>query len=157
MRVHPKLLQNQQLPRELVSKQLWNQRLEAIAAFERYLTQQGTVVRKFFLNLSKEEQKRRFIDRLNEKDKHWKFSASDLAERAFWDDYQHAYQEAIAATATPHAPWFVVQADNKWFTRLIVVEVMIEALDELDLKIPQLSVDQQAALEAARRQLEAEN
>ena len=157
MRVHAKLLQNQQLPRELVSKQLWNQRLEAIAAFERYLTQQGTVVRKFFLNLSKEEQKRRFIDRLNEKDKHWKFSASGLAERAFWDDYQHAYQQAIAATATPHAPWFAVPADNKWFTWLIVVEVIIEALDELDLKIPQLSVDQQAALEAARRQLEAEN
>ena len=112
---------------------------------------------KFFLNVSKEEQKRRFLDRLKEKDKQWKFSASDVAERAFWDDYQHAYQEAIAATATPHAPWFVVPADNKWFTRLIVVEAMIEALDELDLRIPKMSPSEQAALEAARRQLEAEN
>ena len=129
---------------------------KAIAAFERYLTLQGTVVLKFFLNLSKDEQKRRFLDRLQEKDKHWKFSTSDLAERAFWDNYQHAYQEAIAATATPHAPWFVVPADNKWFTRLIVVGAMIEALDELDLKIPKLSAEQQAALEAARRQLDGE-
>ena len=93
---------------------------------------------------------------MKEKDKHWKFSASDVAERTFWDDYQHAYQEAITATAAPHAPWFVVPADNKWFTRLIVVEAMIEALDELDLKLPKLSVDQQAALVEARRQLEAE-
>ena len=93
------------------------------------------MVLKFFLNVSKEEQKRRFLERLEEKDKHWKFSASDLAERAFWDDYQAAYEEAIAATATPHAPWFVVPADNKWFTRLIVVAAMIEALEALDLRI----------------------
>jgi PPK2 family polyphosphate:nucleotide phosphotransferase len=157
VRVHTELLDKQHVPRQLLGKQLWNQRLEAIAAFERYLTRQGTVVLKFFLNVSKEEQKRRFLDRLKEKDKQWKFSASDVAERAFWDDYQHAYQEAIAATATPHAPWFVVPADNKWFTRLIVVEAMIEALDALDLRIPKMSPGEQAALEAARRQLEAEN
>jgi PPK2 family polyphosphate:nucleotide phosphotransferase len=157
VRVHTELLDKQHVPRQLLGKQLWSQRLEAIAAFERYLTRQGTVVLKFFLNVSKEEQKRRFLDRLKEKDKQWKFSASDVAERAFWDDYQHAYQEAIAATATPHAPWFVVPADNKWFTRLIVVEAMIEALEELDLRIPKMSPGEQAALEAARRQLEAEN
>ena len=156
VRVHPEILERQHLPKGLVGNKLWDQRLEAIAAFERYLTLQGTVVLKFFLNLSKDEQKRRFLDRLQEKDKHWKFSTSDLADRAFWDYYQHAYQEAIAATATPHAPWFVVPADNKWFTRLIVVGAMIEALDELDLKIPKLSAEQQAALEAARRQLDGE-
>ena len=113
------------------------------------------VVLKFFLNVSKQEQKRRFLERLEETDKHWKFSASDLAERAFWDDYQAAYQEAIAATAAPHAPWFVVPADNKWFTRLVVVAAMIEAIEALDLTAP-LSPEQQAALEAARRKLENE-
>ena len=102
------------------------------------------------------EQKRRFLERLEEKDKHWKFSAGDLAERAFWNDYQHAYEEAIAATATPHAPWFVVPADNKWFTRLIVVAAMIEALEALDLTLPALSPEQEAALEAARKKLESE-
>jgi polyphosphate kinase 2 (PPK2 family) len=114
------------------------------------------VVLKFFLNVSKQEQKRRFLERLEEKDKHWKFSASDLAERAFWDDYQHAYQQAIAATATPHAPWFVVPADHKWFSRLIVVAAMIEALDAIDLKLPDLTPEQQAALDAARQKLESE-
>jgi PPK2 family polyphosphate:nucleotide phosphotransferase len=156
VRVHPEFLERQNLPKELLGKHLWDQRLEAIAAFERYLTQQGIVVMKFFLNLSKQEQKRRFLERLEEKDKHWKFSTSDMAEREFWDDYQHAYQEAITATATPHAPWFVVPADNKWFTRLIVVAAMIEALEALDLKLPPLTPERQAALEAARRKLESE-
>jgi PPK2 family polyphosphate:nucleotide phosphotransferase len=156
VRVHPEFLERQNLPKALVGKRLWDQRLEAIATFERYLTRQGTLVLKFFLNVSKSEQKRRFLERLEDKDKHWKFSASDLAERAFWDDYQSAYQEAIAATATPHAPWFVVPADNKWFTRLIVVAAMIEALEALDLKLPPLTPERQAALETARRQLEAE-
>jgi PPK2 family polyphosphate:nucleotide phosphotransferase len=156
VRVHPEFLQRQNLPKELVGKRLWDQRLEAIATFERYLTRQGTIVLKFFLNVSKQEQKRRFLERLDEKDKHWKFSANDLAERAFWDDYQHAYQEAIAATATPHAPWFVVPADNKWFTRLVVVAAMIETLEALDLKLPKLDAERQAALDAARQKLEAE-
>jgi len=111
---------------------------------------------KFFLNLSKQEQKHRFLARLDEPGKNWKFSESDLAERAYWDDYQAAYQKAIAATASPHAPWFVVPADNKWFTRLVVVAAMIEALDGLDLKMPQMSADEQAALQAARLKLEAE-
>jgi PPK2 family polyphosphate:nucleotide phosphotransferase len=156
VRVHPEFLARQHLPEALIGKRVWDQRLEAIATFERYLTRQGTVVLKFFLNVSKEEQRRRFLDRLREKDKHWKFSASDLAERAFWDDYQHAYQAAIAATATPHAPWFVVPADNKWFTRLIVVAAMIETLEALDMKLPKLGSEHQAELEAARQKLEAE-
>ncbi|HEX3401912.1 MAG TPA: polyphosphate kinase 2 family protein [Acetobacteraceae bacterium] len=156
VRVHSELLARQHLPKTLLGKHLWDERLEAIAAFERYLTRQGMVVLKFFLNVSKQEQKRRFLERLEEKDKHWKFSASDLAERAFWDDYQHAYQQAIAATATPHAPWFVVPADHKWFSRLIVVAAMIEALDAIDLKLPDLTPEQQAALDAARQKLESE-
>jgi PPK2 family polyphosphate:nucleotide phosphotransferase len=156
VRVHPAILDKQRLPPELVGKKLWDQRLEAIAGFESYLARQGTVVLKFFLNLSKQEQKHRFLARLDEPGKNWKFSESDLAERAYWDDYQAAYQKAIAATASPHAPWFVVPADNKWFTRLVVVAAMIEALDGLDLKMPQMSADEQAALQAARLKLEAE-
>lgn len=156
VRVHPEFLARQHLPKELLGKNLWDHRFEAIADFERHLARQGTVILKFFLNVSKEEQKRRFLDRLEQREKHWKFSPSDLAERAFWDDYQHAYQEAIAATAAPHAPWFVVPADNKWFTRLIVVAAMIEALEALDLKLPDLTPGQQAALLAARRKLESE-
>jgi PPK2 family polyphosphate:nucleotide phosphotransferase len=156
VRVHPAILDKQRLPPELLGKKLWDQRLAAIAGFERYLARQGTVVLKFFLNLSKAEQKRRFLARLDEPGKNWKFSEADLAERAYWDDYQDAYQEAIAATATPHAPWFVVPADNKWFTRLVVVAAMIEALDGLDLKIPEMSADERAALQAARMKLEAE-
>ena len=156
VRVHPAILDKQRLPQELVGKKLWDQRLAAIAGFESYLARQGTLVLKFFLNVSKAEQKRRFLERLDEPGKNWKFSESDLAERAYWDDYQAAYQEAIAATATPHAPWFVVPADNKWFTRLVVVAAMIEALDGLDLKMPQTSADEQAALHAARLKLEAE-
>jgi PPK2 family polyphosphate:nucleotide phosphotransferase len=156
VRVHPELLQRQHLPEELLGRRLWDHRLKAIADFERYLTRQGMVVLKFFLNVSKEEQKRRFLDRLEETDKHWKFSTNDLAERAYWDDYRHAYQEAIAATAAPHAPWFVVPADNKWFTRLIVVAAMIEAIEKLDLELPALTPEQQSALTTAQRELQAE-
>ncbi|HTC10124.1 MAG TPA: polyphosphate kinase 2 family protein [Acetobacteraceae bacterium] len=156
VRVHPEILEKQRLPKELVGKKIWDERLEEIAGFEYYLARQGTVVLKFFLNVSKEEQKRRFLERLDEPDKNWKFSAGDLAERGFWDQYQAAYQEAIVATAAPHAPWYVVPADNKWFTRLVVVAAMIEALDGLDLKLPALGEEQTAALKAARAKLEAE-
>jgi PPK2 family polyphosphate:nucleotide phosphotransferase len=156
VRVHPEILEKQHLPAELIGKKIWDRRLKAIAAFERHLAQQGTVVLKFFLNISKEEQRHRFLARLDEPDKNWKFSTGDLAERGFWDDYQAAYQEAIAATAAPHAPWFVVPADNKWFTRLVVSAAMIEALDGLDLKLPKVSAEEQAALQAARQKLEAE-
>jgi PPK2 family polyphosphate:nucleotide phosphotransferase len=156
VRVHPEILEKQRLPQELLGRKIWDQRLDAIASFEKYLARQGTVVLKFFLHLSKQEQKHRFLARLDEPHKNWKFSGADLAERAYWDDYQAAYEEAIIATAAPHAPWFVVPADNKWFTRLVVVAAMIEALDRLDLKIPEISAAEQAVLLAARRKLEAE-
>jgi PPK2 family polyphosphate:nucleotide phosphotransferase len=156
VRVHPEFLARQHLPKQLQGKKLWDQRLQAIADFERYLTRQGLVVLKFFLNVSREEQKRRFLDRLEQREKHWKFSPSDMAERAHWDAYQAAYQAAIAATATPHAPWFVVPADHKWYSRLIVVAAMIEALEALDLKLPDLTPQQQAELDVARKKLESE-
>jgi PPK2 family polyphosphate:nucleotide phosphotransferase len=156
VRVHPALLEKQHLPASLIGKRIWAERLEAIAAFERHLARQGWVIQKFFLHISKEEQKRRFLSRLEEPEKNWKFSAGDLAERDFWDDYMAAYEQAIAATAAPHAPWFVVPADNKWFTRLVVVAAMNEALDKLDLKFPKADREARAALDAARAQLERE-
>jgi PPK2 family polyphosphate:nucleotide phosphotransferase len=156
VRVHKAILERQHLPSELVGKKIWDHRLQAIAAFEKYLARQGTVILKFFLHLSKQEQKHRFLARLDEPHKNWKFSSADLAERGYWDDYQAAYQQAIAATASPHAPWFVVPADNKWFTRLVVVAAMIEALDGLDLKLPEMSAVERTALDAARLTLEAE-
>ncbi|MGH7042813.1 MAG: polyphosphate kinase 2 family protein [Acetobacteraceae bacterium] len=156
VRVHPEILAHQRLPHELVGRKLWDQRLRAIAGFERYLARQGTVVLKFFLNVSREEQKRRFLARLDEPDKHWKFSTADLAERDHWNAYQATYQAAIEATAAPHAPWFVVPADHKWFTRLIVSAALIEALDHLDLRIPPPDAALEAALAAARAKLEAE-
>jgi PPK2 family polyphosphate:nucleotide phosphotransferase len=156
VRVHPEILQRQRMPKELIGKQIWRHRLDSIADYERHMARQGTVILKFFLHLSKEEQKRRFLDRLQEPGKNWKFGIGDVAEREHWDAYQQAYQEAIAATAAPHAPWFVVPADNKWFTRLVVVSAMIEALDELDLKLPVISRQERAVLDAARLKLEAE-
>lgn len=156
VRVHPELLERQRLPKQLIGKAIWENRLQSIADFERHLTREGIVVLKFFLHVSKDEQKRRFLDRLDQRDKHWKFSPGDIVERAFWDDYQHAYQAAIAATAAPHAPWFVVPADNKWFTRLIVVAAMIEALEALDLTLPDLTPNQLAALNEACAKLERE-
>ena len=156
VRVHPELLESQHLPPVLIGKKIWDKRLKAIAGFERFLASQGTLVLKFFLHLSKDEQKRRFLERLDDPKKHWKFSAADLRERAYWDDYQHAYQEAIAATATPQAPWYVVPADNKWFTRLVVVRAIIDAMEQLDLRPPELSAEQTAVLSEARVRLLAE-
>ena len=156
VRVHPELLARQHLPPQLDGKKIWKHRLEDIANFERYLTRQGFVVLKFFLHLSRAEQKRRFLARLETPDKNWKFSAADIAEREHWDDYMAAYQAAIAATAAPHAPWFVVPADHKWFARLVVVEALVVALEDLDLKPPEVSADARARLEEARRKLEAE-
>jgi PPK2 family polyphosphate:nucleotide phosphotransferase len=156
VRVHPALLEKQRLPASLIGKWIWAERLEAIAAFERHLARQGWVIQKFFLHISKEEQKRRFLSRLEEPEKNWKFSAGDLAERGFWDDYMAAYEQAIAASAAPHAPWFVVPADNKWFTRLVVVAAINEALDKLDLKFPKADKEARAALDAVRAQLERE-
>ena len=156
VRLHPELLARQHLPAAVDGKKIWKHRLEDIAAFERYVARQGLVILKFFLHLSKAEQKRRFLARLDTPDKNWKFSPSDIAERARWDEYQDAYEDAIAATATKTAPWFVVPADHKWFARLVVVEAMVAALEDLDLKVPTLSAEDHIRLAEARRKLDAE-
>ncbi|MBP0466248.1 polyphosphate kinase 2 family protein [Roseomonas sp. PWR1] len=153
VRVHPNFLEGQKLPPRLVGKKIWDERLEDIAAYERYLARQGTVVLKFFLNVSQAEQKARFLSRIEEPEKNWKFSANDVAERAHWDSYMAAYQEAIRATAAPHAPWYVVPADTKWFTRLVVAAALIDALEGLDLHYPKVTKAQKAALDVARKAL----
>jgi PPK2 family polyphosphate:nucleotide phosphotransferase len=161
-RVHPELLTHQHLPnhREGFAKppgeKFWRHRLEDIAAWEKYLTRQGVVIVKFYLHLSRDEQKRRFLERIDSHDKNWKFSAADLAERDFWDAHQAAAEAAIAATAAPHAPWYVVPADHKWFCHLVVVEALIDALSGLDLHYPTLSPEDQSRLAAARHTLESQ-
>jgi len=155
-RVHPELIDKQMLPHAVRGKKFWKHRLEDIANFECYLARQGVTQAKFFLHLSPEEQKRRFLARIDTPDKNWKFSAADLKERAYWDAYQDAYEAAIEATASPHAPWYIVPADTKWFTHLIVVAVMIETLEALELKTPCVPPDVLAELHAARKVLEAE-
>lgn len=156
VRVHPEFLQRQRLPPGRVDKHFWQRRMEAIANFESHLAQEGTAIAKFFLHLSKQEQRRRFLDRLEEPEKNWKFSAGDLAERAHWDEYQAAYQSAIKHTAASHAPWYVVPADHKWFAHLVVIAALIDTLDALDLKFPTVDPKDKAALDAARAELEAE-
>lgn len=150
VRVHSALLGAQHLPPERVGKRLWNERLEDIAALERHLARSGTVVLKFFLNVSRKEQKRRFLERLDTPEKHWKFAAADIAERAHWDAYMAAYQAAIKATAAPHAPWFIVPADNKWFTRLYVAAAVVDAMRRLDLAYPKIGTAKRQELAAAR-------
>ncbi|HEV8347041.1 MAG TPA: polyphosphate kinase 2 family protein [Vicinamibacterales bacterium] len=156
VRVHPGILAGQKLPSSLVTKRVWNERYDDINAFERHLARNGTLIRKFFLHVSREEQKQRFLERLDDPSKHWKFSAGDLDERSRWDDYMRAYEQALSKTSTKHAPWFVVPADHKWFTRLTVAELVVDALDSLDLALPKLSKEQAEALAAARKRLEAE-
>jgi PPK2 family polyphosphate:nucleotide phosphotransferase len=156
VRTHPELLEAQKLPEDLVSKRIWKERLEDIAAHERYLARNGVLVLKFFLHLSREEQRRRFLARLDEPDKHWKFSAADVRERAFWDRYQDSYEDAIRATAAAHAPWFVVPADNKWFSRLVVVSALVGAIDGLRLAYPTVDASARADLDRARAQLAGE-
>jgi PPK2 family polyphosphate:nucleotide phosphotransferase len=156
VRVHQQLLNLQKLPPEHVSKKIWDQRLADIAHFEDYLTRQGVIVLKFFLNLSRKEQKKRFMKRLDDPDRHWKFAPSDVRERRYWDDYQHAYDEAIRATATKRAPWHVVPADNKWFTRLVVAAAIVEAVERLDLAFPKVGAAMKQELVAARAELDAE-
>ena len=156
VRVHPEVLANERLPKKLVTKEIWNERYEDISAFERYLTRNGIAVVKFFLNVSKKEQKRRFLERLNTPDKNWKFSASDVKEREYWDAYQDAYQEAIRATATEFAPWYVVPADHKWFTRIVVSQALVDELNALGLQYPKVSGTQKKALAEARKHLERE-
>jgi PPK2 family polyphosphate:nucleotide phosphotransferase len=152
-KVHPEILERQKLPPELVTKRIWQERYEDIRNFERYLARNGTLIRKFFLHVSKGEQKRRFLSRLDEPEKNWKFSANDVAERRHWKDYQRAYEEAIQETATPEAPWYVVPADNKWFTRLVVAAAIVDALAGLDLHYPKVTAAQRKALATARREL----
>jgi PPK2 family polyphosphate:nucleotide phosphotransferase len=156
VRVHEDILKRQNLPPPLVGKRIWDERLSDIAHFEDYLSRQGTVVLKFFLYLSRKEQKKRFMERLDKPDKHWKFSASDVHERQFWGDYMHAFQEAIRATASKRAPWYVVPADNKWFTRLIVAAAIVEAMENLDLAYPTVDSNKRKELRTARAALSQE-
>ena len=153
VRVHPELLTAQKLPPELVGKKVWKERYEDIAAIERYLARNGVLIRKFFLHVSKEEQKRRFLERLENPEKNWKFSPNDAKERAFWKQYMEAYEDTIRHTATPEAPWYVVPADNKWFTRVVVAAAVIDALASLHLEYPQVSADKRKELAAAKRAL----
>jgi PPK2 family polyphosphate:nucleotide phosphotransferase len=153
VRAHPDILKNERIPELLVGKDIWEKRFEDIHNFEKYLSRNGVVVRKFFLNLSKKEQKRRFLERLNTSDKNWKFSAADLHEREYWDDYMKAYEEMIAATSTRHAPWYVVPADNKWYTRLIVAAAIVDTMKELKLAYPKVDPEQRKQLLAAKAEL----
>ncbi|MCB1007897.1 MAG: polyphosphate kinase 2 family protein [Acidobacteria bacterium] len=156
VRVHPEILANQKLPKPLVGEGIWDERLEDIRAYERYLARNGVLILKFFLNVSHEEQKKRFLERIDNPEKNWKFSASDAAERRHWKKYMKAYEQAIRATATPEAPWYVVPADNKWYMRLVVAAAVIEALDRLDLHFPEVGAEKLADLATAREALLAE-
>ena len=157
VRVHPQILQSQKLPPQLVTRKIWKERFEDIANFERYLARNGVAVCKFFLNVSKKEQKKRFMERLDRPEKHWKFSEADVREREHWDDYMHAYEDAIRHTAAPHAPWYVVPADSKWFTRLVVAAAVIDTLDSLRLHYPKVDAERREELAAARRALAGSN
>jgi len=157
VRVHPEILERQKLPPKLVSKHIWDERLADIAHFEDYITRQGTLVLKFFLNVSRKEQKNRFMERLDKPKKNWKFSASDVHERRFWSDYMYAFEEAIRATASKHAPWYIVPADNKWFTRLFVAAAIVSAVEELSLSFPKIDDKMKKELAAARAELARES
>jgi PPK2 family polyphosphate:nucleotide phosphotransferase len=152
VRVHPEVLKGEKVPPSL-TKNLWRERFEDIRSFERHLARDGTLIRKFFLNISKKEQKRRFLARLDHPEKNWKFSAADIHERQYWDDYMKAYEDMIINTASQYAPWYAVPADNKWFTRLVVSSVIVDALEELDLSYPKVEAVKRKELAAARKLL----
>jgi PPK2 family polyphosphate:nucleotide phosphotransferase len=154
VRVHEEILQRQKLPN--ISKRIWDERLADIAHFEDYLARQGTIILKFFLHVSRNEQKKRFMERLDKPEKNWKFSAADVRERKFWNDYMRAFDEAIQATASTQAPWFVVPANNKWFTRLVVAAAIVEAVEQLDLAYPKVDAQKKKELAAARAALARE-
>jgi len=156
VRVHPEILVRQKLPPELVTKDIWRERHKDIRSFERYLAHNGVKICKFFLNVSKGEQKKRFLERLNEPDKNWKFSADDVRERRYWKQYMVAFEDMIRHTATEYAPWYVVPADNKWFTRIVVAGAVIDTMASLDLEYPKVAPDSRAELAKARRELMAE-
>lgn len=153
VRAHPELLTAQNLPPGKRGKAFWNDRFEDINSLEQHLVRNGTIVLKCFLNLSKEEQKRRFLDRLNEPDKHWKFSTADLRERGYWDDYVDAYERMLSATSTEQAPWYIIPADHKWVTRAAVAYLVANAITSLDLAVPALTDERKQVLEDAKRQL----
>ncbi len=155
VRVHREILKGEKTPPSLVGKDIWEERFEDIRNFERHMARNGTVIRKFFLHLSKKEQKKRFLARLDEPEKNWKFSANDIHERKYWDDYQDAYEDLIRNTTTKYAPWYVVPADNKWFTRLVVSTVIVDALESLDLAYPEVAEAKRKELQAAKKLLEA--
>jgi PPK2 family polyphosphate:nucleotide phosphotransferase len=153
VRVHPEFLPKQKIPPQLLGKDVWENRFRDIRAFERYLANNGILTVKFFLHVSKKEQKRRFLDRLERPEKNWKFSSSDMAERGFWDEYQKAYEDTIRNTATKHAPWYIVPADNKWFSRIVVASAVIDTLAELDPEYPEVGPDKLKELAAAKKEL----
>jgi PPK2 family polyphosphate:nucleotide phosphotransferase len=153
VRVHQEYLQKQHLPPELVTKKIWKERFKDIRNFEEYLTRNGVVIRKFFLHLSKEEQKKRFLARLEEPEKNWKFSEADVQERKYWDDYMNAYEDMIRHTSTPDAPWYVVPADHKWFTHIAVSSAIIQTLEEIDLQLPKIDKMRRRQLEEAKQLL----
>jgi PPK2 family polyphosphate:nucleotide phosphotransferase len=156
VRVHPALLERQRLPPSLVTGEIWDERFQDIRGFERYLGRNGVLVRKFFLHVSRKKQKERFLERLDEPEKHWKFSETDVHERRYWDDYMRAYEDMIRHTATKAAPWYVVPADHKWFTRLVVTAAIIDALEDLDVAFPRVDTARRKHLAAARAALRAE-
>jgi len=153
VRVHPELLQKQKLPPQFVTKRIWSERCEDICHFERYLSHNGMLVLKFFLNVSKQEQRRRFLERIDNADKNWKCSPADFAERKHWNEYMQAYEQMIRLTATEHAPWYVIPADNKWFTRIVVAAAIIDGLWSLDLQFPRVGDSQRRGLQAVREEL----
>jgi polyphosphate kinase 2 (PPK2 family) len=155
-RVHPEILAKEKLPQKLVTKNIWKERFEDISAFERYLSRNGTVVLKFFLNLSKDEQRQRFLDRLEDPAKQWKFSMDDIKERALWPRYQAVYQDIVRHTATSHAPWYVVPADHKWFARVVIGSVINAALEKLDLRFPRADKASLEEFKEVRKALEKE-
>jgi PPK2 family polyphosphate:nucleotide phosphotransferase len=156
VKVHD-LLKFQRLPEEVIKNNIWEQRYRQISDFEKYLFENGTVVLKFFLHVSKDEQKKRFMDRINDPSKNWKFSAADVEERKFWDHYQKAYEEAISATSTKYAPWYIIPSDKKWFARLLVSDIIVDALKKLKLEYPKLSKEQLEELEKSKKALLAED
>ena len=156
VRVHPEYLEKQRLPRELATDRIWDHRFEDIRNWEKYLTRNGTVIRKFYLHVSKDEQKKRFLARLEEPEKNWKFNAGDVKERALWDEYQRAYEDMLGATSTNYAPWHIIPADHKWFARLAVADIIIDTLRSMKLHYPKLSKETRAGLDAAKQSLENE-
>jgi PPK2 family polyphosphate:nucleotide phosphotransferase len=157
VRVHPELLAKQKIPQQLITKEIWDERYRDIRHFEHYLSRNGVVIRKFFLHISADEQKKRFLERLDNSAKNWKVSATDSSERGFWKEYMEAYENMICNTATDYAPWYVVPADNKWFTRVVVAAVVIDALASLNLQYPEVTAEQRKQLTAVKEALIADD